>query len=170
MHLHDVNRGITKNRERKRLGRGLGSGTGKTCGKGHKGHRSRSGYFARVTFQGSLPLFRHIPKRGFTNSFAKTVAAVNVGVLNTAFEDGAEITPELISKNHVHCGRFDEIKILGEGELTKKLKVSAHRFSGSAREKIEAAGGQVIVLPPKQSPKERVAARRGESQVSATKR
>jgi large subunit ribosomal protein L15 len=162
MHLHDVHRGITKNRSRKRLGRGLGSGKGKTCGKGHKGHRSRSGFFARVTFQGSLPLFRHIPKRGFTNSFAITVAAVNVGALNEAFDEGAEITPESIRKAGVYCGRFDEIKVLGDGELNKKLKISAHRFSGSARTKIEAAGGQVVVLPPRRTPDERVAAKRSE--------
>ncbi len=157
MHLDDVHRGITTNRKRKRLGRGLGSGWGKTSGKGHKGHRSRSGFFARVTFQGSLPLFRHIPKRGFTNSFALEVAAVNLDALNAVFEDGAEVTPESIKAAGLHRKRYDELKILGNGELTKKLKISAHRFSASAREKIEKAGGQVIVLPPKQTPDERVA-------------
>ncbi len=161
MNIDDVNRGITKNRKRKRLGRGLGSGWGKTAGKGHKGHRSRSGFFARVTFQGSLPLFRHIPKRGFNNAFALEVAAVNIDALEATFADGSEVTPECIRKSGLHRGRYDELKILGNGELKKKLTVSAHRFSQSAKDKIEAAGGKVIVLPPKKTPEERVAAQKG---------
>jgi large subunit ribosomal protein L15 len=145
MYLHDVHKNVEKNRKRKRLGRGLGSGWGKTAGKGHKGHRSRSGFFARVAFQGSLPLFRHIPKRGFTNSFADKVVAINVESLEV-FEDGAEVNPQILRETGLVRGRYDQLKILGDGELTKKLKVSAHRFSKSAKEKIEKAGGSVDVL------------------------
>lgn len=159
MNLNDVHRGITKHRERKRIGRGTGSGHGKTAGRGHKGHKSRSGYSRKPNFQGgAMPMFRRIPKRGFHNPWGATVFAVNVGRLNDAFEDGADVTLEALDAKDLAKGSFDEIKILGDGELTKKLNVTAHRFSKSAEEKITAAGGTVNRVPPKRTPAERVAA------------
>ncbi|MCO8120235.1 50S ribosomal protein L15 [Stieleria sp. TO1_6] len=159
MNLNDVHRGIQKNRKRKRIGRGPGSGTGKTAGRGHKGHKSRSGYSRKPSFQGgAMPMFRRIPKRGFNNRWALSVFAVNVGKLNDNFEDGDEVTLEAMSAKDVAKGTFDEVKILGDGELTKKLTVSAHRFSKSAEEKITAAGGTINKLAPKRTPAERVAA------------
>ncbi|QDV70955.1 50S ribosomal protein L15 [Rosistilla carotiformis] len=156
MKLHDVNTGITKNRKRKRIGRGPGSGHGKTAGRGHKGHKSRSGYSRKPSFQGgTMPLFRRIPKRGFNNAFAPVVKVMNVQDLEALCDDGMEITPEVLTSTRVLTGIFDELKILGNGELTKKLKVSAHRFSKSAVEKIQAAGGEVTILSPKRLPKER---------------
>ena len=159
MNLNEVHRGIDKNRSRKRLGRGTGSGQGKTAGRGHKGHKSRSGYSRKPNFQGgAMPMFRRIPKRGFNNRWAVTVFAVNVGKLNEAFEDGAEVTLEALAQKDLAKGTFDEVKILGDGELTKKLTVSAHRFSKSAEEKITAAGGTVHRLPAKRTPEERAEA------------
>jgi large subunit ribosomal protein L15 len=156
MNLNDVNRGIHTTRNRKRLGRGCGSGPGKTAGRGHKGHKSRSGYSRKVTF--ATTMIRRIPKRGFTNKWAVTVFAVNVGRLNDVFDNGAEVTLDVLSAKNIAKGTFDEVKILGDGEITKKLTVTAHRFSKSAEEKIAAAGGTVVKIPPKRTPKERVAA------------
>jgi len=159
MQLNDVHRGIQKNRKRKRIGRGTGSGHGKTAGRGHKGHKSRSGYSRKPNFQGgAMPMFRRVPKRGFNNRWASTVFAVNVGRINEAFEDGAEVTLESLSAKDLAKGSFDQVKILGDGEVTKKLTVSAHRFSKTAEEKITAAGGTVNKLPPKQTPEQRATA------------
>lgn len=105
-----------------------------------------------------MPMFRRVPKRGFNNRWAVTVFAVNVGRLNDAFEDGAEVTLEALDAKDLAKGTFDEVKILGDGELRKKLTVTAHRFSKSAEEKITAAGGTVNKLPAKKTPAERVAA------------
>ena len=150
MNLDDVHRAVKKHKRRRRVGRGPGSGHGKTSARGHKGQGSRAGHSVHPTFEGGqMPLVRRIPKRGFNNRWAKIVAIVNVGDLDTAFSAGDEVTPEgLREKNLAKC-RYDEIKVLGNGELTKKLKVSAHRFSKSAQEKIEQTGGQVITLPGK---------------------
>jgi len=159
MNLNDVHRGIQKHRKRKRVGRGPGSGHGKTSGRGHKGHKSRSGYSRKPTFQGgAMPMVRRIPKRGFNNRWAVSIFAVNVGALNDAFDDGAEVTLEELSKRDLAKGTFDEVKILGDGELTKKLTVSAHRFSKSAEDKITQAGGVVNKLAAKRTPAERVEA------------
>jgi large subunit ribosomal protein L15 len=148
MNISDVHRGIHKGRPRKRLGRGIGSGHGKTAGRGHKGQGSRSGVSFLSIFQGgTMPLVRRIPKRGFNNRWAKTVVAVNVAELNDAFQTGDEVTPESLAAANLVKGRYDELKILGDGELTKKLKVSAHKFSKTAADKISKAGGQAIVLP-----------------------
>jgi large subunit ribosomal protein L15 len=150
MNLNDVHRGIKKRRRPRRIGRGTGSGVGKTCGRGHKGEGSRSGTSVHPTFQGgTMPLVRRVPKRGFNNRWAKTVAVVNVSDLQDLFKSGDEVTPESMRKKNLAKGRYDLVKILGEGELKKKLKVSAHRFSRSAAEKITAAGGEVIVLTGK---------------------
>jgi large subunit ribosomal protein L15 len=158
MNLNDVNTDVETNRGRKRIGRGLGSGWGKTAGKGHKGHKSRSGYWKKPTFQGGMmPMVRRIPKRGFFNKFASDVFSVNVGDLEPLFETGTEITPELLQQTGIIKCRFDELKILGDGDVTKKFKVVAHRVSESAKQKIEAAGGSVTIVKAKRTPEERVA-------------
>src|SRR5690606_21779567 len=158
MNLNDVHCGMTTCKGRKRIGRGVGSGTGKTAGRGHKGHKSRSGYSRKPTFQGgAMPMIRRIPKRGFTNRYATEVFAVNVGQLGKVFADGTEVTLELLAQHNLAKGTFDEVKVLGDGELTVKLTVAAHRFSKSAEEKIAAAGGTVVKLPAKRTPAERVA-------------
>jgi large subunit ribosomal protein L15 len=150
MNLNDVHHGIQKNKSRKRVGRGPGSGHGKTSGRGHKGQGSRSGSSVSPIFEGGqMPLVRRIPKRGFNNRWAETVAAINVAELEKHFQDGEEVSPEvLLGKRLVHRD-FDMLKVLGNGELTKKLTISAHKFSRQAVEKIEKAGGQVVVLPGK---------------------
>lgn len=154
MNLAEVNRGIHKHKKRKRIGRGKGSGLGKTSGRGHKGQGQLAGWSAPAIFEGGAsPLIRRIPKRGFHNAFGKTVASVNVGALNAVFADGEEVTIESLKAKDLAKGRYDELKILGGGELTKKLKITAHRFSASALEKIEKVGGQATVIPKKEAPK-----------------
>ncbi len=148
MIINEVHEGIQKFKKRKRLGRGVGSGLGKTSGRGHKGQRSRAGHSQHPTFQGgAMPMIRRIAKRGFNNKFALKVGEVNVGDLEANFEAGAEVTQESLREKALANYRYDVLKVLGKGELTKALTVSAHRFSQSAREKIEAAGGTVNVLP-----------------------
>ncbi len=151
MILDDVHRGIRKRKNRKRIGRGPGSGHGKTAGRGHKGYGSRAGASTRLGYEGGqMPLARRIAKRGFNNKrFATTVAIVNLAALEEAFEDGATVDAESLMEKGFAKGRFDVIKILGNGSLTKKLIVQAHRFSKAAEEKIAAAGGSVvrIVIP-----------------------
>jgi len=150
MILNDVHRGIRRNKKRKRIGRGPGSGHGKTSGRGHKGQGSRSGSSVHPTFQGgSMPLVRRVPKRGFNNRWAKIVAVVNIGQIDAAFSEGEEVTLENLAAKNLAKGRFDILKVLGEGELTKKLTISGHRFSKTAVEKIEESGGSVVVLPGK---------------------
>ena len=150
MKLHDVNEGITKYKKRRRIGRGPGSGHGKTAGKGHKGQKSRSGWSQKVTFQGgAMAMVRRIPKRGFNNRFALDVATLNLRDLERVFNDGDEVTPKSIKQQGLLTSRYDVLKILGDGELGKKLNVPAHRFSAKAQEQIEAAGGTVTVLPGK---------------------
>ncbi len=150
MNLEDVHRGIQRFKKRRRIGRGLGSGWGKTAGRGHKGQKSRAGWSIHPTFQGgAMPLVRRVPKRGFHNPFAPIVAVVNLRDLERAFESGDEVTPETLRAKSLAKSRWDQLKILGEGQLTKKLTVHAHRFSKSAQEKIEQAGGKVVILPGK---------------------
>ena len=149
MILNDVHVGIEPRKARKRVGRGPGSGHGKTSCRGHKGFFSRSGSSRRRGFHGGqMPLFRRVAKRGFNNSyFAASVAVVNVGELNESFEAGAEITPELLAEKGLIRSKFDELKVLGDGELSKNLKITAHRFSASAEQKISAAGGTFQRIP-----------------------
>ncbi len=129
-----------------RKGRGHGSGNGKTAGRGHKGQNARSGGGVRPGFEGGqMPLYRRIPKRGFTNIFAKQYVEVNVEQLNR-FDDGSTVTPELLKETGVISRIKVGVVILGRGELTKKLTVRAARFSKSAVEKIQAAGGKVEVI------------------------
>lgn len=150
MNLHDVHQGIQKFKKRKRIGRGPGSGHGKTSGKGHKGQNSRAGHSQLAIFEGGrMPLVRRIPKRGFNNRFALKVGTVNVRDLEANFDAGAEVSIEALKERDLAKYNYDVLKILGEGEITKKLKVSAHRFSNSAKEKIEKAGGECIVMPGK---------------------
>ena len=131
----------------KRKGRGAGTGNGKTAGRGHKGQKARSGGGVRIGFEGGqMPLARRLPKRGFHNIFAKPLDAVNVSVLNDRFEDGAEVTVETLLATGVLSGCKYGVKILGNGEITKKLTVRATAFSASAKEKIEAAGGKAEVV------------------------
>ncbi len=128
-----------------RRGRGHGSGNGKTAGKGHKGQKARSGA-PRPGFEGGqMPLYRRLPKRGFTNRNTKEIISINVDVLNR-FEDNTVVTVELLLESGAISAAKDGVKILGGGELTKKLNVKANAFSASAKEKIEAAGGTVEVI------------------------
>ncbi len=159
MNLEEVNQGVTTNRARKRIGRGIGSKTGKTSGRGHNGHKSRSGYSRHPMFSGSdTPVYMRTPKRGFHNRFAVTVVGVNVGAINKAFNDGDEVTPSVVRHKGVVKVRFDELKILGDGEVTKKLNFVVTRISDSAKAKVEAAGGTVTIVAAKRTPKQRVAA------------
>ncbi len=164
MNLHEVHQGIKKHKRARRVGRGTGSGYGKTAARGHKGQKSRAGYSRNPVFQGgAMPLVRRIPKRGFHNKFASTIAILNVSDLERAFEAGDEVTLETLRAKSLAKHPFDELKILGDGELTKKLTVSAHRFSGAAREKITQAGGEVVVLAGKTSLSQKQKAARKES-------
>lgn len=148
MSLHEINSGVHKHKRPQRKGRGIGSGLGKTAGRGHKGQFARSGWKALSVFQGGAsPLVRRVPKRGFTNSLALARAEINVGDLEDLFEAGDSVTPESLRAAGIVKQRFELLKVLGDGELSKKLSVSAHRFSASAKEKIEKAGGTVTILP-----------------------
>jgi len=147
--LNDVHVGIQRQKNRKRIGRGSGSGHGKTSGRGHKGFFSRSGSSRRRGFHGGqMPLFRRVAKRGFNNNFfAPDVAVVNVGELNESFETGTEITPSMLMEKGLIRTKYDELKVLGDGELSKQFRISAHRFSSSAEQKITAAGGSFERIP-----------------------
>lgn len=141
MDLHTLRTAAGSKHRRKRLGRGMGSGTGKTSGKGHKGQMARKGNKHKAGFEGGqMRLIRRIPKHGFTNPTRSEFVAVNVGTL-TAFDAGSDVTPDALREAGLAKGRFDGIKILGGGELDRKLSVTAHAFSAAARAKIEAAGG-----------------------------
>lgn len=148
MKLHELKPQDGGTKKRKRVGRGTSSGYGKTSGRGHKGQKARSGGGVRPGFEGGqMPLIRRLPKRGFTNVFAKEYAIINVEDLNR-FEENTVVTPELLIANGVvkRGKAIDGIKVLGDGEINKKLTVKAHKFSKTAAEKIEAAGGKVEVI------------------------
>ncbi|HDR4709613.1 TPA: 50S ribosomal protein L15 [Bacillus paranthracis] len=146
MKLHELKPAEGSRKVRNRVGRGIGSGNGKTAGKGHKGQNARSGGGVRLGFEGGqTPLFRRLPKRGFTNINRKEFAIVNLSTLNR-FEDGTEVTPELLLEIGVISKLNDGVKILASGAVEKKLTVKAHKFSSSAKEAIEAAGGSVEVI------------------------
>jgi large subunit ribosomal protein L15 len=128
--------------KKKRLGRGPGSGLGKTSGKGHKGQKSRSGYSQKIGFEGGqMPLHRRLPKRGFTNIFKKQWIEISLAKLEQSFDSGEEITPEVLHQRGLIKKAKHDLVVLGNGELTKALNISAHRFTKAAREKIERAGG-----------------------------
>ena len=146
MKLHELSPAEGSVKSAWRKGRGPGSGNGKTAGKGHKGQNARSGGGVRPGFEGGqLPLYRKLPKRGFKNRFATHYAIVNVGTLNARYEDGATVTLENLMEKGVINKALDGLKVLGDGELTKKLTVEAAVFSATAKEKIEAAGGKTEV-------------------------
>ncbi len=147
MKLHELSPNPGARKERKRLGRGIGSGLGKTAGKGHKGQNARAGGGVRPGFEGGqTPLLRRLPKRGFSNApFRVRYEVVNVGDLER-FDAGTEVTPELLEETRVCKGAVKGVKLLGNGEITKALTVKVHKVSESAKQKIEAAGGKVEVL------------------------
>ena len=146
MKLHKLSPAEGSVKEGFRKGRGAGSGNGKTAGKGHKGQNARSGGGVRPGFEGGqIPLYRKLPKRGFNNKFATNYAIVNVSALNV-FEDGAVVTTEALLEKRIIRKTLDGLKVLGNGELTKKLTVQANIFSATAKEKIEAAGGKTEVV------------------------
>ena len=147
MKLHELRPNEKAFKERKRVGRGPGSGLGKTSGRGQKGQNARSGGGVRPGFEGGqLPLFRRLPKRGFSNAKFKTVyAVINLSDLNK-FEDGAIVTPEILKEMGILKNQLNGVKILGNGKLEKKLTVKAHKFSESAKESIEKMGGKAEVI------------------------
>ena len=146
MKLHELHPAEGSTASQKRLGRGSGSGLGKTSGKGHKGAKARSGGGKRPGFEGGqMPLYRRVPKRGFNNVFRTEYAEVNVERLE-AFEDGATVNAQALLEKKIIRKELDGVKILGGGELTKKLTVQAAKFSASAKEKIEAVGGKAEVI------------------------
>ena len=146
MKWHELSPAAGSTKEAKRIGRGHGSGQGKTAGKGHKGQKARAGRGMRPGFEGGqMPLQRRIPKRGFNNIFAKEIVAINVGSLN-AFEDGAVVNNDALIEAGIIKKVCDGVKVLGNGEITKKLTVQVAAFSESAKQKIEAAGGKAEVI------------------------
>lgn len=146
MNLSDIGPAKGSRKKRKRVGRGPGSGHGKTSGKGNKGQKSRQGYSRRRDFEGGqMPLVRRLPKRGFTNIFRTEYAVVNLDRLNV-FEDGAEVTPETLRSAGIIKKQLDGVKVLGRGELEKKLTIRAHKFSAEAQRKIQAAGGKAELV------------------------
>lgn len=146
MKLHELQPTEGSRKVRNRVGRGSSSGNGKTAGRGHKGQKARSGGGVRLGFEGGQqPLFRRIPKRGFTNINRKEYAVVNLDALNR-FEEGTEVTPALLVESGVVRNEKSGIKVLAKGAVEKKLSVKAHKFSEAAKEAIEAAGGTVEVI------------------------
>ena len=146
MKLHELSPAAGSKKEVKRIGRGAGSGQGKTAGKGHKGQKARAGHGMRPGFEGGqMPLQRRIPKRGFNNIFAKTIVAVNVGTLNK-FEDGAVVDTQALIDAGIVKVCCDGVKILANGKLDKKLTVKVNAYSEAAKQKIEAAGGKAEVI------------------------
>lgn len=147
MKLHTVKPNPYATKARKRVGRGPGSGTGKTAGRGENGQNSRSGGGVRVGFEGGqTPLFRRLPKRGFTNArFKKVYAVINLDDLNK-FDNGAEVSPEILKDMGLVKNTLDGVKILGDGKLEKKLTVKANKFSKTAKEQIEKLGGKAEVI------------------------
>jgi large subunit ribosomal protein L15 len=155
MDLTTVHQGVQKRRLKKRVGRGIGSGHGKTGSRGAKGQYASAGArLPGITFVGGqTPLFRRIPKRGFTNGmFAKKFNVVNVGDIDALFADGEAVNVESLREKGLAKKSLDGVRILGTGDVTKKLVISAHHFSKSAKEKVEAKGGTATVIPPPKKP------------------
>lgn len=147
MKLHELAPAEGSKKSVKRIGRGAGSGQGKTAGKGHKGQLARAGRGMRPGFEGGqMPLQRRIPKRGFNNIFAKEIATVNVSALEKAFDDGATVDIEALINKGLIKKALDGVKVLGNGEISKKLTVQVNAYSDSAKQKIEAAGGKAEVI------------------------
>ncbi|MBQ9966870.1 MAG: 50S ribosomal protein L15 [Clostridia bacterium] len=147
MKLHEIMPAAGSTTVGKRKGRGVGTGNGKTAGRGHKGQWARSGGGVRPGFEGGqMPLTRRLPKRGFNNVFAKNYCEINLSDLNKYFDEGVEVTMEALIEKRLAEKKFDGFRVLGGGELTKKLVVKANGFTNSAKEKIEAAGGRAEVI------------------------
>src|SRR4030081_318453 len=145
--IHNIGVPEGANRNKKRVGRGPGSGHGKTSTRGHKGQKSRSGYSGRPGFEGGqMPLHRRLPKRGFTNIFKKQWLEVSLAALDQHFNADEEITPEVMHSRGIIKKAKHDVVVLGNGEISKPLRISAHRFTKSAREKIEKAGGAVVEI------------------------
>ncbi len=143
MKLHELSPAAGSTHATKRIGRGPGSGQGKTAGKGHKGQKARAGRGMRAGFEGGqMPLQRRLPKRGFNNIFRAEIATVNIGAINDSFDDGATVTIDALIEKGLVRKALDGVKVLGNGEVAKALTVQANAFSASAKEKIEAAGGK----------------------------
>ena len=143
MKLRELSPAVGSTKERKRIGRGAGSGQGKTAGKGHKGQKARAGRGIRPGFEGGqMPLQRRLPKRGFNNIFRKEIAIVNVADIDAAFDNGAVVTIEALIEKGLVKKELDGVKVLGHGEISKSLTVQVNAYSASAKEKIEAAGGK----------------------------
>ena len=146
MKLHELAQPKGAKKAPKRVGRGIGSGNGKTCGRGHKGQNCRSGGGVRPGFEGGqMPLVRRLPKRGFNNLFRKEYAIINVSDLNR-FNEGEEVNPQILKEKGIINNIRSGVKVLGEGELKRKLTVCAHKFSKTAEDKIKAAAGEIKVL------------------------
>ena len=152
MMIHDITVLVGKHKKKKRIGRGIGSGHGKTSGRGHKGAGSRSGWGGSIApgyEGGQMPLFRRIPKRGFSNArFKKVFAVVNLRSIEARFENGAQVNPETLKKAGLIPSVLTPVKILGEGDLTKKFNVTAAAFSQAAGDKIAKAGGAIQIVQP----------------------
>jgi len=147
MGLHNLKPAHGSTHSKKRVGRGHGTGQGTQAGRGHKGAQSRSGYSFKRGFEGGqMPLHRRVPKRGFHNPFRTEYAVVNLDAIEKQFESGAEVTPELLREKGLVHGKRAPIKVLARGDVSKKLTVKAHKFSGKAAEKLAAAGGAAQVL------------------------
>lgn len=150
--LNNLHPAAGSTHKKKRVGRGPGSGLGKTAGRGHKGQKSRSGYSSKVGFEGGqMPLHRRLPKRGFTNIFKKEWIEVSLSALDRSFEANEEVTPDLLHERGLIKKAKRDVVVLGTGEISKALRISAHRFTKSAREKIERAGGAATLIT-RQSP------------------
>ncbi len=155
MDLSKIHVGVNRRTRKKRVGRGVGSGMGKTATRGHKGQYGSAGAKTPLfTFEGGqMPLFRRMPKRGFSHgSWDKVARVLNVGDLSDCFEDGATIDPEVLRETGLLKGQYERVRILGNGEVAKKLNIKAHHFSKSAQEKITAKGGTCELLPLPQKP------------------
>jgi large subunit ribosomal protein L15 len=155
MDLSQVHQGVTKRKTKKRVGRGVGTGHGKTAGRGSKGQYASAGakLFGALFEGGQTPLFRRLPKRGFSqNMWRKHYHVVNVGDIDRAFKDGDKVDPAALKAKGLANGQADGVRVLGEGEVTKKLTIVAHHVSKSAAEKIQAKGGAVEVLPKPKKP------------------
>ena len=147
--LNNIHKPAGSTHKKKRVGRGPGSGTGKTAARGNKGQKSRSGYSGKIGFEGGqMPLHRRLPKRGFTNIFKKEWIEVSLAAIDKHFEANDEVTPEILHERGLIKKAKHDVVVLGTGELSKALRISAHRFTKSAREKIERVGGAANLITP----------------------
>ena len=147
MRLNTIKPAAGSHKARRRVGRGIGSGLGKTAGRGHKGQKSRSGYSSKAGFEGGqMPLQRRLPKRGFTNIFKKQWIEISLAKIDANFNAGDEVTPEILHERGLIKKAKHDLVILGNGEITKALKISAHRFTKTAKDKVEKAGGSATEI------------------------